>query len=53
MRDPEYAWATPEPLAKRWSDMYDGVKAENEVFPPEPLIRSASDGAKNVSASSD
>ncbi|MCJ1459017.1 hypothetical protein MMC28_009394 [Mycoblastus sanguinarius] len=48
LRDPEYAWPTPEPLTERWSGLYDGVKPENEVFPLVPRIRSASEGQSKV-----
>ncbi|SMY28610.1 unnamed protein product [Zymoseptoria tritici ST99CH_1A5] len=46
LRDPENAWQTPEGLAQRWADMYDGVTPENSVFPLEPRIRTASSGGK-------
>lgn len=49
LRDPENAWKTPEGLEGRWKNVYDGVKAENQVFPLEPSIRSASDGQKKGS----
>ncbi|KAK2772041.1 hypothetical protein FQN52_002219 [Onygenales sp. PD_12] len=45
LRDPEYAWETPEPLQARWAELYDGVQPENQVFPLEPRIRSASKGS--------
>ncbi|ORY00880.1 hypothetical protein BCR34DRAFT_627888 [Clohesyomyces aquaticus] len=35
---------TPEALEGRWSKVYDGVSKENQVFPLEPYIRSASLG---------
>ena len=44
LRDPEYAWPTPEPLTDRWYGLYGGIKPENEVFPLEPNIRSSSEG---------
>ncbi|KAJ6089771.1 hypothetical protein N7467_004987 [Penicillium canescens] len=44
LRDPEYAWITPEPLQERWQGLYQGVTAEKEVFPLHPVIRSASNG---------
>ncbi|KAF2812986.1 Clavaminate synthase-like protein [Mytilinidion resinicola] len=51
LRDPEYAWETPEPLKARWDELYKGVTPEKQVFPLEPKIRSASSGvaAKTVS----
>jgi len=48
LRDPEYAWPTPEGLADRWRVLYDGVKPENEVFPLEPRIRSSSEGVIKI-----
>jgi hypothetical protein len=44
LRDPEHAWPTPGPLTERWRKVYDGVQPQNEVFPLEPRIRSASEG---------
>ncbi|KAJ4343094.1 hypothetical protein N0V85_009837, partial [Neurospora sp. IMI 360204] len=41
LRDPEYAWETPEALRERWERVYGGVNPEKEVFPLEPRIRSA------------
>ncbi|BCS22229.1 TauD/TfdA family dioxygenase [Aspergillus puulaauensis] len=41
LRDPENAWHTPEVLAPRWAQIYEGVSPESEVFPEEPFIRSA------------
>ncbi|KAL4947487.1 hypothetical protein BDW69DRAFT_199622 [Aspergillus filifer] len=41
LRDPENAWHTPNVLAPRWAQIYEGVKPENEVFLLEPFIRSA------------
>jgi hypothetical protein len=46
LRDPEYAWKTPSELKSRWDKVYDGVKEDNQVFPLEPYIRSASLGKK-------
>jgi predicted secreted Zn-dependent protease len=46
LRDPELAWETPTVLAERWSKLYDGVTAENEVFPLEPFIRSESNKSR-------
>ncbi|KAI8300586.1 Taurine hydroxylase-like protein SAT17 [Colletotrichum sp. SAR11_240] len=40
LRDPEYAWETPEPLKERWGQLYDGVTPDAQVFPLEPFIRS-------------
>lgn len=42
LRDPEYAWETPGPLTERWGGLYDGVTPEKEVFPLDPVVRSAS-----------
>ncbi|KAI8263161.1 hypothetical protein K4K53_009608 [Colletotrichum sp. SAR 10_77] len=47
LRDPEYAWETPEPLKERWGQLYDGVTPEAQVFPLEPFIRS--EGNKTAS----
>lgn len=47
LRDPEHAWETPEPLRSRWDDVYKGVTPEEQVFPLEARIRSASNGAEN------
>ena len=44
LRDPEYAWDTPEGLKTRWAHIYDGITPENQVFPLEPYVRSASNG---------
>lgn len=44
LRDPENAWQTPAALKERWGRIYDGVTPENQVFPLEPTIRSASKG---------
>ncbi|KAK1987605.1 TfdA family taurine catabolism dioxygenase TauD [Colletotrichum cereale] len=40
LRDPEYAWETPEPLKERWTQLYEGITPEAQVFPLEPFIRS-------------
>ncbi|KAI1097553.1 Clavaminate synthase-like protein [Jackrogersella minutella] len=42
LRDPENAWATPEPLKGRWTQLYEGWTPETEVLPLEPYIRTAS-----------
>lgn len=42
LRDPEYAWKTPEPLESRWERVYGGVVEKNQVWPLEPYIRTAS-----------
>ncbi|KAJ6438151.1 taurine catabolism dioxygenase [Purpureocillium lavendulum] len=44
LRDSELAWKIPEALQSRWDRVYEGVTAENQVFPLEPSIRSASSG---------
>lgn len=44
LRDPEYAWKTPEVIQWRWDQIYGGVTPENEVFPLEPFVRSAGKG---------
>ncbi|KAM5344758.1 hypothetical protein ACJ41O_010620 [Fusarium nematophilum] len=46
LRDPEFAWKLPGPLGPRWSNVYEGVKPENTVFPLEPFVRSSSDAKK-------
>lgn len=45
LRDPDNAWETPSVLAERWEKVYGNSQAENQVFPLEPYIRSASLGA--------
>jgi hypothetical protein len=45
LRDPEHAWPTPSVLSERWSQLYDGVTPENQVFPLEPRIRSSGRGS--------
>lgn len=42
LRDPEYAWETPVPLASRWDRVYGGVTPELQTFPLEPHTRSES-----------
>ncbi|KAI9708246.1 MAG: hypothetical protein M1820_004200 [Bogoriella megaspora] len=44
LRDPEYAWETPAPLKSRWDEVYDGVTAQQQVFPLNPQIRGPSNG---------
>ncbi|PVI07016.1 Clavaminate synthase-like protein [Periconia macrospinosa] len=44
LRDEEFAWRIPEELKSRWDKVYEGVTAENQVFPLEPFVRSASLG---------
>lgn len=39
LRDPEYAWETPEQLQPRWETVYKDVAEEEQVFPLEPIIR--------------
>ncbi|PWY93134.1 TfdA family oxidoreductase [Aspergillus sclerotioniger CBS 115572] len=39
LRDPEYAWETPEPLRKRWDIVYKDVRVDEQVFPLEPRLR--------------
>ncbi|KAI8246928.1 Taurine hydroxylase-like protein SAT17 [Colletotrichum sp. SAR 10_99] len=46
LRDPEYAWETPEPLKERWGQLYGGVTPEAQVFPLEPFIRSEGNKSK-------
>ncbi|KAH9888307.1 TfdA family taurine catabolism dioxygenase TauD [Xylariomycetidae sp. FL2044] len=41
LRDPENAWHTPDYLAPRWAQIYEGITPESEVFPLEPFVRSA------------
>lgn len=40
LRDPEYAWETPEPLHGRWDKVFKDVKEEEQVFSLEPRVRS-------------
>jgi hypothetical protein len=47
LRDPEYAWKTPEVLQQRWDYVYKGVTSEASVLPLEPYIRNASKGVVN------
>ena len=49
LRDPEYAWETPNALQERWDRVYKGVAAEKTVFPIEPVVRNASKGTMNGS----
>ena len=44
LRDEEFAWKTPKALQAKWDRVYKGVTAENQVFPLEPWIRTASKG---------
>ncbi|KAK2028632.1 TfdA family taurine catabolism dioxygenase TauD [Colletotrichum zoysiae] len=46
LRDPEYAWETPEPLRERWAQLYEGITPEAQVFPLEPFIRSEGNKSK-------
>ncbi|KAJ4321287.1 hypothetical protein N0V84_005421 [Fusarium piperis] len=46
LRDPEFAWKTPEALRPRWNNVYEGIEEENTVFPLEPFVRSSSDANK-------
>lgn len=46
LRDEELHWDTPAALQSRWDRVYGNVTAENQVFPLEPSIRSASSGIK-------
>ncbi|KAJ5612642.1 hypothetical protein N7510_005836 [Penicillium lagena] len=39
LRDPENAWATPEPLQHRWDTVYKDVTEEEQSFPLEPALR--------------
>ncbi|GAB1205260.1 hypothetical protein APSETT445_003933 [Aspergillus pseudonomiae] len=39
LRDPENAWATPEPLRERWENVYGNVTVEEQIFPLEPKLR--------------
>ncbi|KAI1618888.1 hypothetical protein EDD36DRAFT_460525 [Exophiala viscosa] len=50
LRDPEYAWKTPEPLKARWSQLFDGITPDSQVFPLEPYVRSSSNGSGEVKA---
>ncbi|KAL8344034.1 hypothetical protein RB601_004517 [Gaeumannomyces tritici] len=44
LRDPEYAWDTPEKLRQRWDGAYAGITAEAQVLPLEPFVRGAANG---------
>ncbi|KAF3764193.1 hypothetical protein M406DRAFT_62540 [Cryphonectria parasitica EP155] len=44
LRDPEYAWKTPEAIQWRWDQIYGGVTPEKEILPLEPFVRSAGKG---------
>ncbi|KAJ4153223.1 hypothetical protein LMH87_009720 [Akanthomyces muscarius] len=46
LRDEERAWKTPQPLQKLWDRVFAGVRAENQVFPLEPFLRTPSSGEK-------
>jgi hypothetical protein len=46
LRDPEFAWKTPDALRRRWDNVYEGIEEEKTVFPLEPFVRSASDANK-------
>ncbi|KAM3435178.1 hypothetical protein NHJ13734_005663 [Beauveria thailandica] len=48
LRDEELAWKTPQPLERLWGRVYAGVKAENQVFPLEPFLRTPSTGEKKI-----
>jgi hypothetical protein len=48
LRDPEYAWETPAALRSRWAQLYDSVRPQNQVFPLEPYVRSASNGSSKT-----
>ena len=50
LRDDENAWKTPEPLQPAWDRVYNGVTPDNQVFPLEPSIRSASEGTAGKKA---
>ena len=52
LRDPENAWKTPEPLKAKWAQIYDGVSPDNQIFPLEPYVRSASNSAEKKGKSS-
>ncbi|KAK3381750.1 hypothetical protein B0H63DRAFT_511500 [Podospora didyma] len=46
LRDPEYAWKTPEALQERWDRLFKDVTPEKSVFPLEPSIRNAAKGGR-------
>ena len=50
LRDPEYAWETPDALKSRWTQLYGGVSPERQVFPLEPYVRSASNGSSKANS---
>ncbi|KAJ5166932.1 uncharacterized protein N7482_005713 [Penicillium canariense] len=39
LRDPENAWATPEPLQYRWDTVYKDITEDEQAFPLEPALR--------------
>ncbi|KLU91232.1 taurine catabolism dioxygenase TauD [Magnaporthiopsis poae ATCC 64411] len=45
LRDPEYAWDTPDQLRERWERVYFGITAEAQVLPLEPFVRGAANGS--------
>jgi hypothetical protein len=50
LRDPENAWETPTHLRPRWANVYDGVTSENQVFPLDPVVRTASNVSRKISS---
>lgn len=44
LRDPEYAWKTPEVIEWRWKQLYEGIQPEKELLPLEPFVRNAGKG---------
>lgn len=44
LRDPEYAWKTPEVIEWRWKQLYEGITPEKELLPLEPFVRNAGKG---------
>lgn len=39
LRDPEFAWQTPESLKETWDRLYANLAEEDQVFPLEAKIR--------------
>lgn len=44
LRDEELRWQIPEQLGPRFDKVYKDIRAENQVFPLEPFVRSSAAG---------
>ena len=49
LRDEELRWHIPEQLGPRFDKVYKDVKAENQIFPLEPFVRSSAAGRRKES----